>query len=258
MANRSQSYYETERKRKGEDQILSILQFFYIVRLGQQGLFSIIEQEEPPVDIDSLTNICDQLVGSSLYAAKDPSMNNRSRHKNKLFDILHKLENGVDEPVYDGANTTFKQVKRLVDQIWKNTKDEKSVMQQYSRLPKQDDNEPPTWIVMPYKSMMADLSSQIHLKKDDEGEEIKQDSEKISDDVAHDEPKQDKSAINQNDQDASLSKVEANMEANVDVKDAEDENNENDDEDGTSAMQEEAKVVSDTDKQGKLDMNISL
>jgi hypothetical protein len=248
MANRSQNYYEAERKRKGEDQILSILQFFYIVRLGQQGLFSIIAQVAPLVNIDSLTNICDQLVGASLYAAKDPSMNNRSRHRNKLFDILHKLENGVDQPVYNGANTTFKQVKHLVDHILENTKDEKSVMQHYSRLPKQDDNEQasPTWIVMPYQSMMTDLSSQIHLKKDDEGEEIKQDDEKTSDDVAHDEPKQDESAIRQ---DASYS-------PNVDVKDAEGE----EDEDDTSAVQEETKVVfdSDADKQGKLNMNISL
>ncbi|KAI8875663.1 hypothetical protein K501DRAFT_289263 [Backusella circina FSU 941] len=169
MINRSLNYYETERKKKGEEQVLSILHFFYIVRLGQQGLFSIIAQVAPLVDIDSLTNICDQLVGTSLYAAKDPIFNNRPKHKAKLFDIIHKLENGLDEPVCKGADTTFKQVKDLVDHILKNTKDEKTVIQHYSKLLKHGNNEQtsPTWIVMPYQSMMMNLSSQINLKKEE-------------------------------------------------------------------------------------------
>ncbi|KAI9493013.1 hypothetical protein BDB00DRAFT_405215 [Zychaea mexicana] len=91
-----------------------MLHFFYIVRLAQQGFFSVISSSFPDVEIDAIVYLCDKLVGSSLFAVKDGSTQVRETKQNAVFDLLRKLHSGSAEVVGEGYSTTFQQMKNMV------------------------------------------------------------------------------------------------------------------------------------------------
>ncbi|KAG1146922.1 hypothetical protein G6F37_000863 [Rhizopus arrhizus] len=135
-----ENYIEREIKYKVENQTLALLQFFYIVRLAQHGLFSAIEVDNASDKLFAVTDFCDQLIGASVYAAKDPSYKSRSFKRRFIFDALKKFEMGSEDIVT--KNVTFKQLKTLFDDIWNNTIDEQRALE---KVKSNDAN----WLVIP-------------------------------------------------------------------------------------------------------------
>lgn len=97
-----------------QEETLTLLHFFYIVRLAQQGFFTLISQSYPNVEPDALIYLCDKLVGGSLFAVKDPVDDIRSSKKSEVFTLLQKLHDGVDEPIDSQFTTTFESVQHLI------------------------------------------------------------------------------------------------------------------------------------------------
>ncbi|KAI7871045.1 hypothetical protein BDF14DRAFT_1767869 [Spinellus fusiger] len=89
---------------------LELLRFFYLVRLGQQGLFSVLNQVYPDMDPNAITYVCDTLVSGALYS-KDPSKETRLRQQTHVTDILHHIHHGSDIPVSNEFKTTYKNIR---------------------------------------------------------------------------------------------------------------------------------------------------
>ncbi|KAI8997760.1 hypothetical protein BDB01DRAFT_846373 [Pilobolus umbonatus] len=147
------NHMEKEKKLKAENQMLSLLHFFYLIRVGQQGLFTLLKDICPHVKLEDLTTVCDKLVGAAVYASKDSSQAIRGKKRLEVFDILKKLERGVDEPIDSESTTTYKQLRKTIDHIWDNTVDEKSLLstQHMNEEHKQEYN----WLILPFQNMLT-------------------------------------------------------------------------------------------------------
>ncbi|KAI9478543.1 MAG: hypothetical protein EXX96DRAFT_619476 [Benjaminiella poitrasii] len=143
MKGRISSYTDTrdkDIKQNNEQQILSLLQFFYIVRLGQLGLFEMMidhvtksKKESAPTHDEYLkatTDLCDQLVGASVFLKTDPSPQIKSAKRQQVFSLLKKLDAGVDEIIPDQNQITFKDIRKLIKHIWDNTVPEEQALTQ--------------------------------------------------------------------------------------------------------------------------------
>ncbi|KAI7902981.1 uncharacterized protein BX663DRAFT_542992 [Cokeromyces recurvatus] len=141
MKSRVTSYTDTREKdfkQNNEQQILSLLQFFYFVRLGQLGLFEMMvnhvtalkkDSSSPTHDdyLKAITDLCDQLVGASVYLKTDPSAHIRTTKRQQVFSLLKKLDLGLDELIPDQEKITFKDIKNLIQHVWDNTVPEEDV-----------------------------------------------------------------------------------------------------------------------------------
>lgn len=115
MNSKVRSFQDFESRSRDEQQVLFLLQFFYFIRLGQLGLFDYVQCKAPAATLKAMTDVCDQLVGASVYCAMDP----KSRKRGQLFGTLKKLEVGSDDEICD--KVTFKDLKELMQHVWSNT-----------------------------------------------------------------------------------------------------------------------------------------
>ncbi|RCH94636.1 hypothetical protein CU098_008359 [Rhizopus stolonifer] len=137
-----ENHIEREIKYKVENQTLALLQFLYVYRLAQFGLFSVIQVDNATDKLLAVTDLNDQLIGASVYASKDPYFKTRSSKRKFVFETLKKFETGSEERVTTGNDVTFKQLKALFDDIWSNTIDEQKA------LDKVKSNDA-TWLAVP-------------------------------------------------------------------------------------------------------------
>lgn len=129
-----------------QQETMTLLHLFYIVRLAQKGFFTFISQTYPAVDPDALIYLCDKLVGGSLFVVKDPVEAVRSSKKEEVFDLLHKLHICAPEPIGDGYSTTFEQVQALIHDFIGSAAPSSSA-------PEPSDQQPPIWLVVPFDGM---------------------------------------------------------------------------------------------------------
>ncbi|KAI8342052.1 hypothetical protein BC941DRAFT_178854 [Chlamydoabsidia padenii] len=159
----------TELTQRFEQETLTLLHFFYIVRLAQKGLFDIISQSYPEVEPNALVHLCDKLVGGSLFVVKDPVEKVRSEKRGQVFDLLRKLHDGAPESIADGFSTTFKQVRHLVfDFIDSTTSSSSPFITQQSNLyqdnsigykdnmNEQPQQQYPVWVMVPFQGMIGE------------------------------------------------------------------------------------------------------
>jgi hypothetical protein len=157
----------TELTTRFEQETLTLLHFFYIVRLAQKGFFDAISQSYPEVEPGALIHLCDRLVGGSLFVVKGPTEQVRSDKRIQVFDLLQKLHDGVAEPIDDGYSTTFKQVRHLVFDFIESTTP--SITQQDDQLPRYQNlqhpqqghsnegsqqGQSPLWVMVPFYGMV--------------------------------------------------------------------------------------------------------
>ena len=151
-----------------------MLHFFYIVRLAQQGFFSVISSAFPEIEMDAIVYLCDKLVGSSLFAVKDASDLVRQSKREDVFGLLRKLNAGTNEAVGEGYTTTYRQMKDMIGTLIEN-----SLSQAQSSISSSSNSSsspsgwplapadaqpttqhcaPPVWLVVPFNSMI-DMSA---------------------------------------------------------------------------------------------------
>ncbi|KAI8145051.1 hypothetical protein BJV82DRAFT_46034 [Fennellomyces sp. T-0311] len=144
-----------------------MLHFFYIVRLAQQGFFSVISSSFPAIEIDAIVYLCDKLVGSSLFAVKDASDQVRQAKHDDVFDLLRKLHTGANEAVGEGYSTTFRQMKDMIRTLVENSLSQAQTNSSSSNWPLAPTNAPPpttqhcappVFLVVPFNSMI-DMSA---------------------------------------------------------------------------------------------------
>lgn len=119
-----------EGKKKQELQFLTTMQLFYLMRLGQLGLFQFMDTNAV-VPLESIADLCDQMIGAAVHFANTPATSLKTRHeyKAKVFSLIRKLDSSADEPLRgdnkeeekNSSGTTFKQVKEFLDHLWENT-----------------------------------------------------------------------------------------------------------------------------------------
>lgn len=128
MVSKVNSYQDVYNRKKNEAQILFLLQFFYIVRLGQLGLFDVIEMEAPPKTmLNAITDVCDQLIGASVYHATEPSTTIKSQKRKQVADILKKLDTNSEDIILE--DISYKDIKDLIQHVWDNTVNEAQVLE---------------------------------------------------------------------------------------------------------------------------------
>lgn len=130
MSSKVRSFQDMESRNKEEQQTLFLLQFFYLVRLGQLGLFEYIDTASSS-SLKAMTDVCDQLVGAAVYCAVDPKL--KTQKRSHVFSTLKKLEVGSDDEICD--KVTFKDLKELMQHIWDHTVTETKDEGQYAVLP---------------------------------------------------------------------------------------------------------------------------
>lgn len=169
----SQQQESSTKRGLTEEQTITMLHFFYLVRLSQQGFFSVIANAYPDLQVEALAYLCDKLVGNSLFLSTDAAAGVQKEKTKQVFDLLRKLHQGVDEPVGDDFTMTFKQVRdvmyNLVDKALQQPKmngesssllpqpspSEDSLQQQQQQQRRQQQS---VWVVVPFTGMM-DLTS---------------------------------------------------------------------------------------------------
>ncbi|KAI8990061.1 hypothetical protein BDB01DRAFT_848156 [Pilobolus umbonatus] len=137
----------------------TLLHFFYLVRVAQQGFFHLNMSAYPAIEPRAVTYLCDKLVGASIYASQSVGEEEK-KHRLTVLTILDKLHHGVDEPIAEGFKTTYKQVKAatrgLVNQNLK--QQQQQYQQQQASTSSQNPLIPPIWVVMPYSTMIDNNS----------------------------------------------------------------------------------------------------
>ncbi|GAA5808688.1 hypothetical protein MFLAVUS_002082 [Mucor flavus] len=112
------SITENEIKQKEETRMFLFLQVLYLMRLGQLGLYDFIEQAP---SLQSVSDLCDQIIGAAVYYAKDPSTQVKEQKRHQIRGLLRKLEYGSNDLIEESNTTTFKQIKNFLQRIWDNT-----------------------------------------------------------------------------------------------------------------------------------------
>jgi hypothetical protein len=135
-----------------EESFFSVLHLFYLVRLAQQGYFSVISHKYPALEPLAVRYICDKLVTSSLYTDKIADKEIKSARRKEIFEIIELLRKGADLPVGPGFKTTYKYIAKIIQDLIKQT-----LLQHgnYEVKPQDMSATPPqVWIMMPYTSMI--------------------------------------------------------------------------------------------------------
>lgn len=164
MTSKLRSYQGAYNTRKNEAQILFLLQFFYIVRLGQLGLFDVIGIEaSPKTMLNAITDVCDQLIGASVYHATDPSPTIKMQKRKQVADILKKLDTNSEDVILE--NVTFKDIKNLIQHIWDNTVSEAQVLENAVI----DESAAKEWAVIQFENMVqnGEITPEVDSKHND-------------------------------------------------------------------------------------------
>ncbi|CEG83242.1 hypothetical protein RMATCC62417_17200 [Rhizopus microsporus] len=144
--------YKPKRFYKEQD-FFSTLQFFYLVRLAQQGYFGIISEKYPALEPLAVRYLCDKLITASLYAVgSDEKL--KSANSQIIFDIITALTRERDEPVGPGFKTTFKYISSAIKDLIKQTGLQHQPLPTTEIQSKPMDHSPQVWIMMPYTSMI--------------------------------------------------------------------------------------------------------
>ncbi|KAL9560060.1 hypothetical protein MBANPS3_000125 [Mucor bainieri] len=168
MASKLRLYQDVYNTKKNEAQILFLLQFFYIVRLGQLGLFNVIEMEASPATmLNAITDVCDQLIGAAVYHATESSPITKTQKARQVADILKKLDTNSEDVILD--NISFKDIKDLIQHIWDNTVNEAQVLEKTLI----DESAAKEWAVIQFENMVqnGEMTSGNGSKLTDEGEQ---------------------------------------------------------------------------------------
>ncbi|OAD05331.1 hypothetical protein MUCCIDRAFT_109191 [Mucor lusitanicus CBS 277.49] len=174
MVNKVNAYQESHNTKKNEAQILFLLQFFYIVRLGQLGLFDVIQMKASPKDmLNAITDVCDQLIGASVYHATEPSTSIKSQKRRQVADILKKLDTSSEEVILE--DISFKDIKDLIQHIWDNTVNEAQVLEKTLI----DESAAKEWAVIQFENMVqsGEITPDIASEHKDEVEQQQSASE---------------------------------------------------------------------------------
>ncbi|KAI8887144.1 hypothetical protein K501DRAFT_330742 [Backusella circina FSU 941] len=139
----------------------TLLNFFYLVRLAQQGFFQLVTGAYPKIELQAITYLCDKLVGTSLRGSRSDDSESRISLRRELASLINKLHFGDKEPVAEGFSTTYRNIRDaingLADQSFqKNNNAEQTEEQKLSQTGQLA--QPPIWIVMPYTSMIDGVS----------------------------------------------------------------------------------------------------
>ncbi|KAK4519660.1 uncharacterized protein ATC70_009897 [Mucor velutinosus] len=149
MVSKVRSYQDAYNTKKNEAQILFLLQFFYIVRLGQLGLFDVIEMEaSPKTMLNAITDVCDRLIGASVYYATEPSSAIKTQKRKQVADILKKFDTSSEDVIFE--NISFKDIKDLIQHIWDNTVNEARVLENTLI----DESAATEWAVIQFENMV--------------------------------------------------------------------------------------------------------
>ena len=165
-------YKSVERNRTlQEEEVWSLMHFFYLVRLAQQGFFSLISSINPAIEPQALIYLADKMVGHSLHASRSPDEQTRKANKAQFRNTVRNLHAEKEEPVAEGFRTTYKQVMQLIHGLVDQSLGEQSRNEKAAAQEQDDDNTskanettpskqppvptiPPIWVVMPYSSMI--------------------------------------------------------------------------------------------------------
>lgn len=159
-----------------------MLQFFYLVRLAQQGFFYLVQAIFPAFESQAVAYLADKLIGSELRYNNSTNAAERHELKEIMHEIMESLLHEVDEPVAEGFRTTYKQIMHVISHLSNQGLRDKQKQQGENQEEKknegddeedeqQEDNRaeekttlqpttvgqtmmPPIWVVMPYTSMM--------------------------------------------------------------------------------------------------------
>ncbi|KAI8067926.1 hypothetical protein BC940DRAFT_319042 [Gongronella butleri] len=170
-----------------EEETMTLLHLFYIVRLAQQGFFSVIASAYPNVEPKALVHLCDKLVGGSLFVVKDPLVSVRRSKKAHVLSLLHKLHAGANEPIDSGFSTTFENIRHLITHFLESTAispfhlynptspsapaspSNSDILplpttlqpnQPNQQQNQQQQNVAPVWVMVPFQGMIPDQESQ--------------------------------------------------------------------------------------------------
>lgn len=152
MLNKVRSHQDIvsrDTREKDELLILSLLQLFYMMRLGQLGLFDFVQSPvASPKNISvAINDICDQMVGAAVYYATDKSEKNKSEKKLKALQLLKLFDRGAEDLITE--DVSFKDLKQFIQHVWDHTVDE-------TQLVKEEDNATsPSWAVLQFNNMMG-------------------------------------------------------------------------------------------------------
>lgn len=137
---------------------MSLLHFFYLVRLAQQGFFYTISAAYPDLEPEALIYLCDKLITASLYAERLSDPLEKRTYRSTTYDLLRNLIEEKDIPIAVGFKTTYKQIMDITqDLIYQSIKPSEEVVvgdetsQSAKPVPT---NIPPLWVVMPYNGLM--------------------------------------------------------------------------------------------------------
>lgn len=144
---------------------MTMLHFFYLVRLAQQGFFYLISGVYPTLEPQAITYLADKIIGTSIYAGRS-TWNDRAPHLKTVSILVQNLMNSKDEPVAEGFKTTYKQIMDIIYHLMDQTLNEQQIKNKQESItssdattvkkatPKPTAAIPPIWVVMPYSSMM--------------------------------------------------------------------------------------------------------
>ncbi|CAO3626372.1 unnamed protein product [Mucor hiemalis] len=130
----------------------SLLHFFYMVRLAQQGFFHLISGAHPSLEPQAVQYVCDTLISNSIRESRSPnSPHDRAFYTETVWEIYTGLIDEKDEPVGKGYRTTYKDIMNAAHALI-----DESISQPVSNKSVKTVNtpQPPVWFVMPYVSMM--------------------------------------------------------------------------------------------------------
>ncbi|KAI7889403.1 uncharacterized protein EV154DRAFT_514587 [Mucor mucedo] len=128
---------------------MSFLQLMYLMRLGQLGLYDCIDQAP---SLDTVANLCDQIIGAAVYYAKESSPQIKDQKRLKVHELLRKWDQAsndvIDDTVDDG--TTFKQLRDFLQHIWDNSREIKNT----SNHRHHQNNSEKTYAVLQFEGMI--------------------------------------------------------------------------------------------------------
>jgi hypothetical protein len=141
---------------------MTMLHFFYLVRLAQQGFFYLISGAYPTLEPQAITYLADKIIGTSIYAGRSQS-HDRVPHLKSVSILVQNLMTAKDEPVAEGFKTTYKQIMNIIYHLMDQTLNEEQSKNKQGggaegSVPKAATQPttaiPPIWVVMPYSSMI--------------------------------------------------------------------------------------------------------
>lgn len=141
----------------------SLLHFFYVVRLAQQGFFQLIAASHPSLEPQAVQYVCDTLISNSIRESRSNVGKDRLFYAETVWDVYTGLIDEREESVGKGFKTTYKDIMdaahNLIDDAVSrpsssSSKDTSSSSSKSMDTSSPPQTQPPIWFVMPYTSMI--------------------------------------------------------------------------------------------------------